>query len=81
MVYAPVRSKTNRMQQLLDELGGSKDPLWLEVSNLWVASGIANLRSEKRDLGLAIWLRSAFFCADLSQRPAEGLGIGEDRVA
>jgi hypothetical protein len=33
-VYAPVRSNTNRMQRILDELGGSQDPLWQEVSNL-----------------------------------------------
>jgi hypothetical protein len=33
-VYAPVRSNTKRMQQLLDELGGSHDPLWVEVSAL-----------------------------------------------
>ena len=33
-VYAPVRSNTKRMQDLLDELSGSDDPLWLEVSAL-----------------------------------------------
>lgn len=31
-VYSPVRASTRRMQQILDELGGSADPLWLEVS-------------------------------------------------
>lgn len=31
-VYSPVRANTKRMQQILDELGGSSDPLWLEVS-------------------------------------------------
>jgi len=34
MVYSPVRSNTKRMQCILDELGGSSDPLWLEVSQL-----------------------------------------------
>ena len=33
-VYSPVRASTRRMQQILDELGGSSDPLWLEVSQL-----------------------------------------------
>jgi len=33
-VYAPVRSNTKRMQRVLDELGGSQDPLWQEVSKL-----------------------------------------------
>lgn len=32
IVYSPVRANTRRMQQILDELGGSSDPLWLEVS-------------------------------------------------
>ena len=33
-VYAPVRSNTKRMQEILDELGGSVDALWLEVSEI-----------------------------------------------
>ncbi|WP_151343465.1 NACHT domain-containing protein [Rhizobium leguminosarum] len=31
-VYSPVRSNTARMQKLLDELGSSTDPLWVQVS-------------------------------------------------
>jgi hypothetical protein len=33
-VYSPVRANTRRMQPILHELGGSSDPLWLEVSQL-----------------------------------------------
>ncbi|MBY5868788.1 NACHT domain-containing protein [Rhizobium leguminosarum] len=33
-VYSPVRSHTNRMQKLLDELAASADPLWADVSKL-----------------------------------------------
>lgn len=33
-VYSPVRSHTRRMQDILDKLTASTDPLWLEVDNL-----------------------------------------------
>ncbi|WP_156332618.1 NACHT domain-containing protein [Rhodopseudomonas sp. AAP120] len=33
-VYTPVRSQTRRMQKILDELGSSEDPIWIEVSQL-----------------------------------------------
>ncbi len=34
MVYSPERSHTRRMQAILDELSGSKDPLWIEIDAL-----------------------------------------------
>ena len=33
-VYAPIRSQTNRMQELLDSLKASKDPVWLKVGEM-----------------------------------------------
>ena len=34
LVYSPERSHTRRMQAILDELGGSRDSLWIEVGTL-----------------------------------------------
>lgn len=33
-VYSPVRTHTARMQAILNELGGSKDPLWIEIGEI-----------------------------------------------